>query len=64
MILEVTDNEKELLLEILEAVSRETIHGLHHTDTHDYKEILKQRLETVDKLKEKLEDLDKQTKGS
>lgn len=55
MILEVTDSEKELLLEILEAVQRETIHGLHHTDTNDYKELLKQRLETVDKLKEKLE---------
>lgn len=52
---EITANEKQLLLEILESVSKETIHGIHHTDTNDYKEMLKQRLETIDNLKEKLE---------
>lgn len=57
MTFEITANEKELLIEILESVSKEMLHGIHHTDTNDYKEMLKQRLETVDNLKEKLESL-------
>jgi metal-dependent hydrolase (beta-lactamase superfamily II) len=55
MTFEITASERELLLEILESVSKETIHGIHHTDTKDYKEMLKQRLETIDNLKMKLE---------
>lgn len=54
MTLEITAKEKEVLLEILESVSKETLHAIHHTDTNDFKEMLKQRLETIDGLKEKI----------
>ena len=57
MTLEITTDEKELLLEILETVSKETLHGLHHTDTLDYKEMLKQRLDIIEGLKDKVGNL-------
>lgn len=57
MTLEITAKEKEVLLEILESASKDTLHAIHHTDTHDFKEMLKQRLGIVDNLKEKLGNL-------
>lgn len=54
MTLEITAKEKEVLLEILESVSKETLHAIHHTDTNDFKEMLRQRLEVVDELREKI----------
>ena len=51
----VTDSERELLLEVLEARYTSMLHELHHTDTHDYKQILTAKLELLEKLKDKLQ---------
>lgn len=55
MNISVTDSERELLLEVLEGRYTSMLHELHHTDTHDYKELLTAKLELLEKLKDKLQ---------
>ena len=55
MTLDITDEEKEYLLELLDAKRSEMLHELHHTDTLDFKEMLRGRLELADGLRSKLE---------
>jgi hypothetical protein len=54
MSLNLTDEEREFLLELLEARHKSMLHELHHTDTHDYKEMLEQKIAMLEGLKEKL----------
>ena len=54
MMFDITDEEREYLLEILEARRAELLHELHHTDTLDFKEMLKRKVETVEGLASKL----------
>ena len=54
MSLLVTDAERELLLEVLEARYKSMLHELHHTDTFEYKELLEKKVELLESLKEKL----------
>jgi hypothetical protein len=54
MTLDITDKERDYLLEILEARREELLHELHHTDTHDFKEMLKRKVELVEGLRSKL----------
>lgn len=49
-----TDAEREFLLEVLEARHTSMLHELHHTDTHDYKQLLLQKVDLLEKLREKL----------
>lgn len=55
MNISVTDSERELLLEVLEHRYTSMLHELHHTDTHDYKQLLTGKLELLEKLKDKLQ---------
>jgi predicted transcriptional regulator len=55
MTFDITDNEREFLLELLESKRAAIIHELHHTDTNDFKELLKQKVELVENLKAKIE---------
>jgi hypothetical protein len=54
MILSVTEQEKSYLLELLESAHTSLLHELHHTDTADYKEMLRERVELVEKLRRKM----------
>jgi hypothetical protein len=54
MTLDITDEEREYLLEILDARREELLHELHHTDTLDYKEMLRRKAELVEALRSKL----------
>ena len=54
MTLEITDQERDYLLELLEAKRSEMLHELHHTDTLDFKEMLKRRAALVEGLHSKL----------
>jgi len=51
---EITDEEREYLLEILDARREELIHELHHTDTLDFKEMLKRKVGLVEAARPKL----------
>jgi len=55
MTLDITEQEREYLLEILEARHAEMLHELHHTDTRDFKEMLRRKVEMVEGLKSKIE---------
>ena len=55
MTFDINDQEREYLLEVLEARRAELLHELHHTDTLDFKEMLKRKVELVEGLTSKLE---------
>jgi len=48
--IELTQDEREYLLELLEASHRLLIHELHHTDTSKYEEVLREKLELNERL--------------
>lgn len=54
MMLDITDKERDYLLEILDARREELLHELHHTDTLDFKEMLKRKVELVEGLRSRL----------
>jgi hypothetical protein len=54
MTLDITDEERDYLLEILDARREELIHELHHTDTLDFKEMLKRKVELVEGIGSRL----------
>ena len=54
MNISVTDSERELLFELLESRHTSMLHELHHTDTRDYKQFLREKLELLEKLRDKL----------
>lgn len=53
--LDITEQERDYLLELLEAKRSEMQHELHHTDTLDYKEMLRRRMALVEGLRSKVE---------
>lgn len=50
----ITDKEKGLLIELLTSAQAELIHQLHHTDTQQYKKMLKEKASLLEALQEKL----------
>ena len=54
MTLDITDQEREYLLEILDAQREELLHELHHTDTLDFKEMLRRKVALVESVRSKL----------
>lgn len=54
MNLNITAQECQVLIEILTQAHKEVLHELHHTDTLDYKNMLMERLKTIEGLEEKL----------
>jgi len=57
MTLNITDQERMLLLELLEAKDAAMLHELNHTDAREYKNYVKQRIELLEGLKSKVEAL-------
>jgi hypothetical protein len=54
MTLDITAEEREYLLEILDARREELLHELHHTDTLDFKEMLRRKIALVESVRSKL----------
>ena len=57
MSLEVSNDERDFLLELLEARHTSMLHELHHTDTYQYKELLRHKIALLEKLRQKLEQI-------
>ena len=57
MMLDLTDEERELLVELLETRYKTMLHEIHHTDTYEYKRLLQQKANLIEKLREKMENL-------
>ena len=55
MTVNITDQEREFLLELLETKSTALLHEIHHTDARDYKEMLKRRTELLEGLRAKFD---------
>jgi hypothetical protein len=55
MMLNLTDAEQEFLLELLEARHTSMLHELHHTDTYEYKRLLVQKVDLLENVREKLQ---------
>jgi hypothetical protein len=49
-----TEAEQEFLLELLEARHTSMLHELHHTDTYNYKQLLQQKVDLLERLRERL----------
>jgi hypothetical protein len=58
MTLSITAPERELMLELLTSKRDSMLHELHHTDTHDYKELLRKKLEVLESVLVKIKDLE------
>jgi len=48
MVLEVTNSERDLIFELIEAAHREMIHEIDHTDAREFKKLLQQKLELLE----------------
>ena len=57
MQLDISNDERAFLSELLEAKQNSMLHEINHTDTQDYKEILKRQLELLEALKSRIERL-------
>lgn len=57
MTLEITEQEKELLLERLKSGHRSLLDELHHTENYDYKQMLRQKDELLKELTARFENL-------
>lgn len=48
MELEITNPEKDLIFELIEAAHREMIHEIDHTDARDFRKLLQEKLELLE----------------
>jgi hypothetical protein len=55
--IDLTESEQELLSELLEEKQTRMIQEIDHTDTRDFKQMLRTKLEVLESLKQRLEQL-------
>ena len=55
--LEVTDAERDFLLELLDARHTSMLRELHHTDRFEYKELLQEKIDLLEGLSQKVKNL-------
>lgn len=64
MMLDLSSDERSFLLELLEAKHSALLHEIHHTDTEDFKEMLREQVDLVEELKTRIAQLNQGTAGS
>ncbi len=52
--LQLQPEERELLIEVLEAAEKQKLHELHHADSSEYKRLLRDRLDWIERITDKL----------
>jgi hypothetical protein len=57
MSFDVTDAEREFLVDLLDARHTSMLHELHHTDTYEYKQFLQEKIDLLEQLRQKLKSL-------
>ena len=57
MLLDISAQERKFLSELLQAKQNSMLHEINHTDTNDFKEMLKKDLEVLETLKAKIQRL-------
>ncbi len=54
MTIELTEHEREILTELLEQAHRDKLHELHRTYSLGYKQLLRERIATLENLSAKV----------
>jgi hypothetical protein len=54
MELEITNEERDILFELIQAAHREMIQEIDHTDTRDFRQLLQDRLEVLEHVGAKI----------
>ena len=54
MSLDLSDVERNFLLELLDERHTSMLHELHHTDTYEYRQILREKIDLLEKLRQRL----------
>lgn len=54
MQLNLSDQEKDLLMDLLQSAYTTTLHELHHTHSHEFKELLRVRIGLIERLQNQL----------
>jgi len=54
MVLDITNSERDLLFELIESAHREMIQEIDHTDTRDFRKLLKTKLELLEHVGAKI----------
>jgi hypothetical protein len=57
MHLELTGQERDFLLELLDEKQKGLIQEINHTDTNDYEEMLRGKVELLERLKGRIQEL-------
>ena len=57
MLLDISDEERAFLIELLTAKQNSMLHEINHTDTLDFKETLKRQFDLLEKFKSRIERL-------
>jgi hypothetical protein len=55
MLLDISDEERAFLIEVLTAKQNAMLHEINHTDTLEFKETLKRQFEILEKFKSRIE---------
>jgi hypothetical protein len=56
MLLEITDLERQFLVEVVETASRTMIHELDHTDSREYRKRLQHRMTMLEHISKKIKE--------
>ena len=56
MLLEITDSERNFLMELVDSASRTILHELDHTDTREYRKKLHDRMRILEHLSRKMQE--------
>ncbi len=56
MLLEITDLERQLLMEVVEAASKTVLHEIDHTDSREYKKRLQHRMAILEHISKKMKE--------
>jgi hypothetical protein len=54
MTLDITDQERQFLLDVLETKYAALLHELHHAGTNDYKDLLRHQIDVLERLRAKV----------
>jgi hypothetical protein len=57
MLLDITEQERQFLSELLEAKTKAMLHEIHQTDARDYKELLRRKYDLVEGLRARIENV-------
>jgi len=56
MLLEITDLERQFLVEVVEAASKTMLHEIDHTDSREYRKRLQTRMAILEHISKKIKE--------